>query len=178
MLSIELIRKDPDYVIKALESRGEENPLGELLELDARRRQGISRGDELRSERNQVSRRIGQLRASGQEPPPATVEEMRQGGRRILRPGGVMAHMEVPVRYKDMALYDQVMRGWQTHYNAEPFWDAACSTDLVALAQKAGLRRARDGYLKRTMDPVREPRRLLKTANQGNDDRDLLTAVK
>ena len=33
MLSIELIRKDPDYVIKALESRGEEKPLGELLEL-------------------------------------------------------------------------------------------------------------------------------------------------
>ena len=83
MLSIELIRKDPDYVIKALESRGEENPLGELLELDARRRQGISQGDELRSERNQVSRRIGQLRASGQEPPPDAVEEMRQVGQRI-----------------------------------------------------------------------------------------------
>ena len=83
MLSIELIRRDPDYVIKALESRGEENPLGELLELDARRRQGISQGDELRSERNQVSRRIGQLRASGQEPPADVVEEMRQVGRRI-----------------------------------------------------------------------------------------------
>ena len=83
MLSIELIRKDPDYVIKALESRGEENPLGELLELDARRRQGISQGDALRSERNQVSRRIGQLRASGQEPPPDAVEEMRQVGQRI-----------------------------------------------------------------------------------------------
>ena len=41
MLSIELIRKDPDYVKKALESRGEENPLGGLLELDARRHRGI-----------------------------------------------------------------------------------------------------------------------------------------
>lgn len=83
MLSIELIRRDPDYVKKALESRGEENPLGELLELDAQRRQGISQGDELRSERNQVSRRIGQLRASGQEPPSDAVEEMRQVGQRI-----------------------------------------------------------------------------------------------
>jgi 2-polyprenyl-3-methyl-5-hydroxy-6-metoxy-1,4-benzoquinol methylase len=98
--------------------------------------------------------------------------------RRILRPGGVMAHMEVPVRYKDMALYDQVMRGWQTHYNAEPFWDAVCSTDLVALARKAGLKRVRDGYLERTTDPVGEPRKLLRAANQGNNHRYLLTAVK
>ncbi len=97
---------------------------------------------------------------------------------RILRSGGVMAHMEVPVRYKDMALYDQVMRGWQALYNAEPFWDAACSTDLIALARKAGLKRARDGYLKRTMDPTGEPRKLLHTPNQGNDYRYLLTAVK
>ena len=86
--------------------------------------------------------------------------------------------MEVPVRYRDMALYDQVMRGWQTHYNAEPFWDAACSTDLVALARKAGLEQVRDGYLKRTMDPVGEARKLLATPNQGNDHRYLLTAVK
>ena len=58
MLSIELIRKDPDYVRKALEFRGEEDPLSHLLELDAERRQGIAQGDELRSQRNQVSRRI------------------------------------------------------------------------------------------------------------------------
>ena len=98
--------------------------------------------------------------------------------RRILRPGGVTAHMEVPVRYADMELYDQVMRGWQTHYNAEPFWDAACSTNLVSMARKAGLTKARDGYLKRTMDPLGEPRTLSKIPNQGNDHRYLLTAVK
>ena len=99
MLSIELIRKDPDYVKKALESRGEENPLGELLELDARRRQGISQGDELRSERNQVSRHIGQLRASGQEPPPDAVEDMRQVGQRIA---------ELEQQVKEL---DQTIRG-------------------------------------------------------------------
>ena len=85
MLSIELIRKDPDYVRKALEFRGEEYPLSQLLELDAERRLGIAQGDELRSQRNQVSRRIGQLRSAGQEPPADQVQEMRQVGERIGR---------------------------------------------------------------------------------------------
>lgn len=86
MLSIELIRRDPDHVAQALKSRGEENPLGELLDLDARRRQASSQGDDLRARRNQVSRQIGQMRrAAGQ---PATdvltplegdvLQEMRQ----------------------------------------------------------------------------------------------------
>lgn len=85
MLSIELIRKDPDYVRKALESRGEAGPLAGLLELDAQRRQAITEGDELRARRNQVSRQIGQLRSSGQELPQDVVEEMRQVGERVSR---------------------------------------------------------------------------------------------
>ena len=85
MLSIELIRRDPDHVRKVLEFRGEEDPLSRLLELDAQRRQGVAQGDELRSQRNQVSRRIGQLRSAGQEPPEDEVQEMRQVGERIGR---------------------------------------------------------------------------------------------
>jgi seryl-tRNA synthetase len=83
MLSIELILRDPDYVRKALESRGEADPLAALLELDAQRRQAITEGDELRSQRNQVSRQIGQLRSSGQELPQDVAEEMRRVGERI-----------------------------------------------------------------------------------------------
>src|SRR5918992_4513734 len=83
MLSIELIRRDTDYVRKALESRGEADPLAKLLDLDGQRRQVITEGDELRSQRNQVSRQIGQLRSSGQELPQDVVEEMRQVGERI-----------------------------------------------------------------------------------------------
>ncbi len=98
--------------------------------------------------------------------------------RRILTPDGAMCHMEVPVRYKDMAPYDQVMRGWQTYYNGEPFWNAVCSLDLVALTVEAGLRDAADGYLERTSDPGRDRRDLLQTPNQGNNYRYMLTARK
>jgi ubiquinone/menaquinone biosynthesis C-methylase UbiE len=106
------------------------------------------------------------------------VERIFAESRRLLRPGGVMAHMEVPVRYKDLQLYDQVMRGWQTLNNAEPFWDTVCSTDLVAIATEAGLREARDGYLERVADPVKNPRKLLDKGDQGNNFRYLVTAVK
>lgn len=98
--------------------------------------------------------------------------------RRLLRPGGVMAHMEVPVRYKDLPLYDQVMRGWQTLYNAEPFWDAVNTMDVAALTEKAGLREVREGYIRRAADPINQPNPLLQTPNQDNEHRYILTAVK
>ena len=83
MLSIEQIRRDPEFVRQALATRGEEGPLDELLTLDSQRRQAISRGDELRARRNQASRAIGQLRAQGQEAPEDVVREMREVGREI-----------------------------------------------------------------------------------------------
>ena len=83
MLSIELIRRDPEFVRQALVSRGEEGPLEELLALDARRRHAISQGDELRARRNQASRAIGQLRSQGQDAPEDVVREMREVGQEI-----------------------------------------------------------------------------------------------
>ena len=83
MLSIELIRRDPEFVNSALESRGEEDPLAEILALDVTRRQLITEGDELRARRNQVSRQVGEARRDRQEPPADIVAEMRQVGDRI-----------------------------------------------------------------------------------------------
>ena len=83
MLSIERIRRDPEFVRQALASRGEEGSLAELLALDTQRRHAISQGDELRSRRNQASRQIGQLRASGQDAPADVVQEMREVGQQI-----------------------------------------------------------------------------------------------
>ena len=83
MLSIELIRRDPDLVRQALESRGEQDPLAGLLDLDAQRRQAVAQGDELRAQRNQVSRQLGQERAAGREPPSEAMAEMREVGDRI-----------------------------------------------------------------------------------------------
>jgi seryl-tRNA synthetase len=80
MLSIELIRRKPDLVRKSLADRGEDDPIPQLLDLDTRHRQAITEADQLRSQRNDVSRRIGQAR---QTPSPEVVAEMRRVGDRI-----------------------------------------------------------------------------------------------
>ncbi len=61
MLDLDLIRRDPDLIRQALQRRGEEIALEPILALDARRRQAVHQGDELRARRNEVSKEIGQL---------------------------------------------------------------------------------------------------------------------
>lgn len=97
---------------------------------------------------------------------------------RILRKGGVMVHMDVPVRYRDLPLYDQVIRGWQTRYNDEPFWDGVCSADLETMAKAAGFAEVRCGYVPKSDDPVKSPSRITQVPNQGPDWRFVVTARK
>ena len=79
MLSLELIRKDPEYVHQALLKRGEDAPIQEISDLDVRRRQAVQKGDELRARRNEASRRIAQA----QDKPQVLIEELRQVGEDI-----------------------------------------------------------------------------------------------
>jgi len=72
---------------------------------------------------------------------------------RVLRPGGMMIHLELGLPYKDMTLYDQVIHDWQTLNNAEPFWAKINSTDTAALARKIGFATATSGYLARSEHP-------------------------
>lgn len=75
---------------------------------------------------------------------------------RVLKPGGVVVHLEVPVRYANMpSLMEQTLRDWQTYYNDEPFWGRVCETDVVTALGAAGFRDAFEGYQKQTLDPRR-----------------------
>ena len=85
MLSIDQIRREPDAVRQALEARGESDSLTLLLQLDGQRRQAITQADDLRSQRNRVSREVGQARAKGEEPSQQVIEEMRRVGDEIQR---------------------------------------------------------------------------------------------
>ena len=79
MLSIELIRNEPERVQAALARRGYEAPIDRVLEVDGQRRRVLSEADELRARRNEVSRQLGQTK----DRPPELIEEMRQVGGRI-----------------------------------------------------------------------------------------------
>ena len=79
MISLELIRNEPDMVRRAVESRGANPPIDEILELDQKRRSAIAEADQLRARRNVVSRELGQAKERPQE----LIEEMRGVGARI-----------------------------------------------------------------------------------------------
>ncbi len=55
---------------------------------------------------------------------------------RLLRPGGVMLHVEVPVRRTEA--FDQFITSWDVRYNNEPFWATLGEMDLVKPAIEAG----------------------------------------
>ena len=67
MLRRQFVRENPDVVRAALDAKGVDVDLDRILEIDAEWRSLKSEGDDLRHERNEVSRRIGQLKAEGEE---------------------------------------------------------------------------------------------------------------
>ena len=82
MLSIEHIREHPDEVRLALQTRGEDDSITEVLELDSQIRAAITERDDLNAERNQVSKELGQARSQGQEVSEEARAEMREIGDR------------------------------------------------------------------------------------------------
>ena len=67
MLSIDLIRREPDLVTAALARRGEESSIPELLEQDLSRRTLVTKRDELRATHNEMSREFGKLMAESKK---------------------------------------------------------------------------------------------------------------
>ena len=59
---------------------------------------------------------------------------------RILKPGGLMIHADLPP-FGDMDAYTQLILDNETYYNNEPFWGAMRDVDQVELATKAGFKK-------------------------------------
>lgn len=58
--------------------------------------------------------------------------------RRLLKPGGIVLHVEQPQYTADMPLFEQAMRDWDAYYNNEPFWSRMHEMDLDAEMVAAG----------------------------------------
>jgi SAM-dependent methyltransferase len=63
--------------------------------------------------------------------------------RRLLKPGGIVLHVEQPQYTEDMPLFEQAMRDWDAFYNNEPFWSRMHELDLDEQMEKAGFDRAK-----------------------------------
>ena len=67
MIDRDLLRDDPEAVRRAIETKGVDLDLDRIIDLDERWRDLKARGDDLRHERNEVSDRIGELKAAGDD---------------------------------------------------------------------------------------------------------------
>jgi seryl-tRNA synthetase len=67
MIDRDLLREAPEEVRRAIETKGVDLDLDRVIELDEQWRELKARGDDLRHERNEVSERIGELKAAGED---------------------------------------------------------------------------------------------------------------
>lgn len=66
MISIELIRKDPEFVQKSLSLKDNSISLDNIIKLDKEHRMNLSKANELRSKRNKVSEKIANAKKTGE----------------------------------------------------------------------------------------------------------------
>ncbi|TVV76532.1 class I SAM-dependent methyltransferase [Sphingomonas solaris] len=59
---------------------------------------------------------------------------------RLLRPGGIMFHSDAPP-FDELDPYDQSLRDWDIHFNAEPFMAGYYAMNLEEEFDRAGFRR-------------------------------------
>ncbi len=81
MISIDLIRRNPDAVREAMRKRDADVSIDSIISLDELRRSLIARVDNLRARRNEVSREL----ARAKERPQESIDEMRAVNRDIRK---------------------------------------------------------------------------------------------
>jgi hypothetical protein len=59
---------------------------------------------------------------------------------RLLKPGGVVLHVEQPQYAEGMPLFEQAMRDWDAFYNNEPFWATFRELDVFDYFKAAGFK--------------------------------------
>jgi SAM-dependent methyltransferase len=66
-----------------------------------------------------------------------TLARLCAESRRLLRPGGIAIHQDVPIRGK-RTLFERYLFDWETRYNNEPFWQVFADADVPRLLAQAG----------------------------------------
>jgi SAM-dependent methyltransferase len=58
---------------------------------------------------------------------------------RLLAPGGVAVHQDVPLRFANRSEFEKFEMSWDTLNNNEPFWEVYANADLAADLRAAGI---------------------------------------
>jgi len=153
MLDLKSIRSDSEGIERALRRRGESGGaemIAELLSLDASRRDAVSRGDDLRALRNDVSKKIGEAKRSGGDAS-AAIAEMQIVADEIDQLEEVVSSADARIR--EILLHipntpleevqaggiaeNQIVREWgapkRHSFAARPHWEIGASLGLLDL---------------------------------------------
>ena len=63
---------------------------------------------------------------------------MLRESRRLLRPGGVCVHQDVPLRFQGLSEFRKFEMSWDTLNNNEPYWEVYANADLQPELRAAG----------------------------------------
>jgi SAM-dependent methyltransferase len=80
------------------------------------------------------------------ETSPAATAAIIRESRRLLRPGGIAVHLEVPLRAGNGDDFYNTMMLWEEYYNAEPNISGVMDEDLAGIARAAGFGEVVLGY--------------------------------
>lgn len=75
---------------------------------------------------------------------------------RLLKPGGVVIHCEVPLGGQAAGAWGKVLGDYEALYNNEPFWRGVQRLDMQALMNEAGFADVKIGYQEATPAASRE----------------------
>jgi seryl-tRNA synthetase len=68
MINLKLLRENPEIIRQAVKNRSENLDLDEIIELDKLRRTGITKIQNLKKDRNEISEKVGKLKQQGKNP--------------------------------------------------------------------------------------------------------------
>jgi SAM-dependent methyltransferase len=80
------------------------------------------------------------------ETSPAAMVNILAESRRLLRPGGVAIHLEVPLLHTFGDLWQELSAELEAQFNNEPNWRGALSVDYAQMMRAAGFSDVRAGY--------------------------------
>lgn len=68
----------------------------------------------------------------------ATRRGMLRESRRLLKPGGLCVHQDVPLRFQGLSEFKKFELSWDTLHNNEPYWEVYANADLAPELKAAG----------------------------------------
>ena len=72
------------------------------------------------------------------EIPREMLEAVMRESFRLLKPGGLVVHQDVPTQKADMPAFDQWLSNWQVIHNDEPYWQTFAETSVPEALAEAG----------------------------------------